>query len=475
MALAAGGRGTPLQVDRVGLSLEAGCVRLRPVMHAATEEAWKRIRGELRRAVPDGAYDHWLRHLEPRELSERQLVLAAPDHAARWVADRFGRVLRATATAVLGPNVEVAVVACTQTPGRLDPDRAQRPTEAELNPDYTFDRFVIGEGNRLAHAAALAVAELPGHAYNPLFISGPPGVGKTHLLHSIASYVREFGDAVVRCVTADGFTTAFVRALQTGTVDDFKARYRTADVLLIDDVHFLEDKIRTEEEVFHTFNTLYEGGRQLVFASDRPPARIAALEERLRERFQSGLVAEISPPDFETRLTILRAWTRQAGWADLSENVIALVASRVTGNVRALQGALTHAVARASLYRRPLEQEVVAEALDDFGPAAGRPTPSVHDVQEAVAQAFGLTIDELKSPSRAGNVAWPRQLAMYLAREHSAATLPAIGRAFGGRDHTTVLYACRRARQRLAADPSLASATHELAGRLHHTAGDRNP
>ena len=444
-------------------------------MHAATEEAWKRIRGELRRAVPDAAFDHWLSDLEPRELSDRQLVLAAPDHAARWVADRFGRVLRATATVVLGPDVEVDVVASTQSPGGRPPDRAARPTEAQLNPDYTFDRFVIGEGNRLAHAAALAVAELPGHAYNPLFISGPPGVGKTHLLHSIAAYVRTFGDAVVRCVTADGFTTAFVRALQTGTVDDFKACYRTADVLLIDDVHFLEDKTRTEEEVFHTFNTLYEGGRQLVFTSDRPPARIAALEERLRERFQSGLVTEISPPDFETRLTILRTWARQAGWTDLSESVIELVASRVTGNVRALQGALTHAVARASLYRRPLEEDVVAEALEGFGPAGDGPAPSVRDVQELVAETFGLTVEQLTSASRAGNVAWPRQLAMYLAREHVAATLPAIGRAFGGRDHTTVLYACRRARQRLAGDASLAAGARALADRLRDVPGDRVP
>lgn len=444
-------------------------------MQTATEEAWKRIRGELRRAVPDGAYDHWLSNLEPRELSERRLVLAAPDHAARWVADRFGRVLQATAAAVLGPHVEVNVVGHAHASVRREPDRALRPTEAQLNPDYTFDRFVIGEDNRLAHAAALAVAELPGHAYNPLFISGPPGVGKTHLLHSIASYVHSFGDAVVRCITADGFTTAFVRALQTGTVDDFKGRYRTAGVLLIDDVHFLEDKTRTEEEVFHTFNTLYEGGRQLVFASDRPPARIAALEERLRERFQSGLVAEIAPPDFETRLTILRAWARQAGWTDLSEDVIELVASRVTGNVRALQGALTHAVARASLYRRPLEQDVVAEALDGLRRGADPPTPSVHDIQELVAQEFGLTIEQLTSPSRSGDVAWPRQLAMYLAREHAAATLPAIGREFGGRDHSTVLYACRRARQRLARDASSAAAARELEGRLRRSPRDRVP
>jgi len=444
-------------------------------MHTATHEAWKRIRGELRRAVPEAAYDQWLRNLEPQKLTERQLVLAAPDHAARWVADRFGRVLQATAAGVLGPDVEVDVVARTQGQSRDEPGRPVRPTEAQLNPDYTFDRFVIGEGNRLAHAAALAVAELPGHAYNPLFISGPPGVGKTHLLHSIASYVRAFGDAVVRCVTADGFTTAFVRALQTGTVDDFKARYRNADVLLIDDVQFLQDKTRTEEEVFHTFNTLHESGRQLVFTSDRPPTEIAAVEERLRERFQSGLVAGIAAPDFETRLTILRAWARQAGWSDLGENVIELVASRVTGNVRALQGALTHAVARASLYRRPLEQDVVEEALEGFASAADRPAPSVRDVQELVAHAFELTVDELTSSSRGGNVAWPRQLAMYLAREHSAATLPAIGREFGGRDHTTVLYACRRARQRLSDDASLAAATRDLADQLRGRPGDRVP
>ncbi|MFL5821073.1 MAG: chromosomal replication initiator protein DnaA [Solirubrobacteraceae bacterium] len=441
-------------------------------MPAVTDDIWNRIRGELRRAVPTGAYDHWLRTLEPRELGERQLVLAAPDHAARWVADRFGRVLQASAAAVLGPEVEVEIVACTQTSSDAAGGRAAE-LEHEPSPEYTFDRFVIGEGNRLAHAAALAVAELPGHAYNPLFISGPPGVGKTHLLHSIASYVRTYGEAAVRCVTADGFTTGFVRALQTGAVDRFKACYRNADVLLIDDVQFLQDKTRTEEEVFHTFNTLYESGRQLVFTSDRPPAEIAAVEERLRERFQSGLVAGIAAPDFETRLTILRNWARQAEWSDLTDEVVELVASRVTGNVRALQGALTHVVASASLYRRPLGGTLVAEALDGFGPAADRPVPSVREVQELVAEEFGLTVAQLTSSSRSGNVAWPRQLAMYLSREHADATLPAIGREFGGRDHTTVLYACRRARQRLARDTSLAAAAHALADQLWAPPGDR--
>jgi chromosomal replication initiator protein len=437
---------------------------------APIEHTWQQISAHLRREVPSGVFDLWLAELEPCDLTAERLVLAGADHKARWVADRFGPALRRGAAAVLGPGATVEVVTRSQlTPGQAGPGRDQtHAREPELNPDYTFERFVIGEGNRLAHAAALAVAERPGHAYNPLFICGPPGVGKTHLLHSIASYARDHVGATVCCVTADWFTTAFVRALQTGSIDRFKAEHRSVDLLLVDDVQFLQDKTRTEEEFFHTFNALYESGSQLVFTSDRPPLDIEALERRLKERFASGLVADIGAPDFDTRLTILRRWARQEGYTALPRTVLEHLAQRVTGNVRALQGALARLVAVASLSGERLDEELLERVL-----VTGRtrsPAPSVRAIQDATCRCFDLTHDELISSARSARVAWPRQLAMYLAREHTSATLPAIGRQFGGRDHSTVLYAWRKARGRIAADPAAGDIAARLLEQIHSTA-----
>jgi chromosomal replication initiator protein len=313
---------------------------------------------------------------------------------------------------------------------------------------------VIGEGNRMAHAAALAVAELPGAAYNPLFIYGPPGNGKTHLLHAIANYLRAFGGGLeVEYATAETFTNRFINALRGSGMEAFKNRYRHNDVLLIDDIQFLESKSKIGEEFFHTFNALYETGSQLVLTSDRPPRDLQALEDRLRERFASGLVTDIAPPDLATRLTILRKRAQYDGLPEIDEGALRAIAQRITTNIRALEGALIRVVAFHSLTQRALDSALAEKVLAGLYPEARPAQRTVVDVQRATCEAFDLSLDELLSATRSARIAWPRQVAMYLARELTDATLPAIGREFGGRNHTTVMHAHRRTTERISCDP----------------------
>jgi chromosomal replication initiator protein len=425
--------------------------------------------------VPDSTFAIWLAPLEARALAGDTLVLTAPDEIRSWVADRFSRVLQTCAAAVLGPDTVVDVVAPdaplgdVQT-GRNRPDDDD-PDDPDFHPKLTFDQFVIGASNRLAHAAALAVAELPGQAYNPLFLYGAPGLGKTHLLHAIGNYIVAHGGGLrVRSTTAERFTNEFVAALQTRDVEGFKARFRDTDVLLIDDVQFLQRKAKTEEEFFHTFNALHETGSQLVLTCDRLPADMAALEERLLERFGSGLVAELQAPDFATRLAILRKRVHHDGIELADEGALHAIAHRITANARALEGALIRVVAYHSLTRRPIDAALADQVLAGLYPAprasARRVVPTIERVQELTCATFGVTREELVSAGRTGRVAWARQVAMYLARRHTGASLPAIGERFGGRNHTTVMYACRKAGEKLAADPAAQALVHELERRL---------
>jgi chromosomal replication initiator protein len=440
---------------------------------------WAQVRSELRRAVPDSTFEIWLEPLTARALLGDTLVVAAPDEIRSWISDRFARVLQTCAAAVLGPQTVVDIVAPDaplelapaqpRTRARNDPPAAPHTAEPEFHPKLTFDQFVIGDGNRFAHAAALAVAELPGQTYNPLFLYGPPGLGKTHLLHAIGNYVREHGGGLrVRSTTAERFTNEFVAALQARDVEDFKARFRDTDVLLIDDVQFLQRKAKTEEEFFHTFNTLYETGSQLVLTCDRLPADMAALEARLLERFQAGLVAQISAPDLATRLTILRKRVQHDGIELADEGALHAIAHAITTNPRALEGALIRVVAYHSLTRRPIDVELANEVLAGLYPNVRpqRAPLTVERVQELTCEAFSLSREELISSGRSGRVSWPRQVAMYLARQHTGETLPAIGRQFGGRNHTTVIYACRRAGERIASDPEAKAIVSALERRL---------
>ncbi len=442
---------------------------------------WPAIQGELRRAVPEHTYDVWLAPLRAVAFDGDAVVVEAPEALRGRVADRFGRVLQSCAAAVIGPRSTVDVVApgarVAREAGGADP-ASYEPAADGVNPRLTFESFVIGDTNRFAHAAALAVAELPGQAYNPLFIYGPPGVGKTHLLHAIGNYVLLFGTGLsVRYTTIEAFTNQFIGAVHGGDIGRFKARFRHTDVLLIDDIQFLESKLRTAEEFFHTFNALHETGSQLVLTCDRLPRDLDALHDRLRERFESGLVTDIQAPDLLTRMAVLRKRVQHDD-IPVGDDVLQAIAQRMPTNIRALEGALIRVVAFASLTGRTLAPELADEVLDGCRGDAecspdGRRVPSVDAIQDAICETFSITRDELLSHSRAARVVWPRQLGMYLTREHTDLTLPAIGKRFGGRNHTTVMHAVRRTSQRVATDHDAFDTVRALTERLHPAGVDR--
>ena len=454
-------------------------------MSAELEHIWSRVQAELAGAVDEPTYRLWLEPLRACELTGERLRVESPPHACGWIRERFGRLLQGSVATVLGPGVVVdvtegaAAASCSAHPSSAAvrvgatadtaPVRRQAQAEPELlgNPKLTFDQFVIGDSNRLAHAAALVVAEMPAQAYNPLFICGPPGVGKTHLLRSIATLLASHSpEMVLRVTTGETFTNEFLHALARGDLGGFKARFRHVDVLMIDDVQFLERKTKTEEEFFHTFNWLHDVGSQVVLTSDRPPKDLQALEDRLRERFQAGLVADIQPPDLNTRLAILRKRAHHDEIELADEHALDVIAQRVTLNVRTLEGALIRVVAYSSLTGRALTAELAQEVLDGLYPASRPRVRSLADIQSAACEQFGITLEELLSSSRAARVTWPRQVAMYLARELTSESLPAIGRHFGGRDHTTVLHACRRTNERISSDAASRTAVHNLLTKL---------
>jgi len=438
----------------------------------SAESLWTEVSNRLRDALSESTFTTWFADTEPIELSGEHFVLAVPNDFTRtWIEDHFLDLIHAAIRESVGADRTVRLAV-------RELDESQHPESPPparfgegLNPKYTFDLFVIGSSNRFAHAAALAVAEAPAQAYNPLFIYGGTGLGKTHLLQAIASYIGEHSrNLSARYVTSEIFMNDFINSLRDKRIEGFKQRYRTYDVLLVDDIQFFEGKERIQEEFFHTFNSLYEAGRQIVISSDRPPKEIATLEERLRSRFEWGLITDIQPPDLETRIAILRKKVTTDRIDVRDPEVLTFIAGRVSTNIRELEGALTRVVAFSSLTGLPLTVELAESVLRDLFPHGDAvPAVTISRIQEAVSDRFGLSITELCSQRRSQAVAYPRQVAMYLSRELTDASLPKIGKEFGGRDHTTVIHATSKITRLISEDRSVYNLVQDLTARIKQT------
>jgi chromosomal replication initiator protein len=444
---------------------------------AQPDEIWDAIRGELRRETPDFKFHIWLEPLSLAAIEGSTVYVRAPEHIRTSVAERYLPLLRRAASAGFHDRALVEVVGDDwERPaggaGPSGPNGAAAGAEPperggdRLNPKYSFDQFVIGAGNRFAHAAALAVAELPGHSYNPLFLHGSPGIGKTHLLHAVGNYVGRFGSGLqVRYATIEEFTSEFVEAVRRKATADFKQRFRGADVVLIDDVQFLAGRDKTREEFFHTFNSLIDAGRQLVMTSDRAPEDIPGIEARLIERFRSGLVAEVDTPELEVRMAILAKRARLDG-VEVDNDVLVEIAGRVTTSVRALEGALIRVVAYSSMRDEPPTPALVRYVLRRLGADETPDARSVNEILEATAQEFAVPLDELKGKSQRRAVARARHVAMYLAQELTRHTPGEIGRAFGDRDRTTVNHAVKQIHAAVNDDQVVRNSVNNLRRRL---------
>ncbi len=429
-------------------------------MEEQARTIWRQAKETIRETLSTSTYEIWFDKADAAGMEENTFLLSVPnDFTKSRIESRFMPLIEDSLQEVVGEEVPVRVVVIpAPASGAPDPAasvflpaaQADPPVLRELNPKYNFDSFVMGSSNRFAHNAALAVAEAPANAYNPLFIYGGVGLGKTHLLQAIGHYVATNNPEMsVKYMTVENFTNDFINSLmdKRQRIDGFKRKYRDNDILLIDDVQFLEDKEGIQEEFFHTFNTLYEASKQVCITSDRPPKEIATLAERLRSRFESGLITDIQPPDIETRIAILRKRVNADGIIipkNEADDVLGFIAAGVPTNIRELEGALIRVVALASLTRAPITHDLAREALKNLLPATIEARITIDMIQGEVCRAFGLSMSDLKGDKRSQSIVYPRQIAMYLCRELTDASLPQIGRKFGGRDHSTVIYATNK-------------------------------
>ncbi len=424
------------------------------------DSLWARLLESVSHKVPPAAFDSWLRPCRLLAVEGDHLRIGAPNPFSRdWLAQHHLDALQHAAQEVVGGHPRVTIVvdetaAAESAPAPM-PTRAGGTGTAEgLNPRYTFDAFVVGSSNQFAQAACQAVAELPSRAYNPLFIYGGVGLGKTHLLHAVGHQsVRLFPGMAVVYISSERFTNELINAIRYDRTAEFRARYRTIDLLLIDDIQFISGKERTQEEFFHTFNDLYESRKQIIVSSDCSPKEIPEIEERLRSRFEWGLIADIQPPDFETRVAILKKKAALER-VRLTDDVAYLIASRIKSNIRELEGSLTRMIAFCALTGREMSVDLTQEVLGELWGEEEK-IVTIEQIQRKVCDLFGIRLSDLKAKTRTKAIAFPRQIAMYLARQLTHASLAEVGRAFGGKDHTTVLHAVDKVQTLLQEDPKL--------------------
>ena len=462
---------------------------------------WSQVRDKVRNELDNPNYDYLLEGTRPIEVREDSLVVGVPSQFARdWLDARLLPDLEHFLHTVTGRSLRLILAVADNTqsksgngsgkesrsqtvrqreiPGQqrlsfqAPPSETSKSSRAPklsgglLHPRYTFDTFVVGASNRFAHAGARAVAEEPGAGYNPLFIYGGVGLGKTHLMHAIAHYAAERHPKLnVVYVTSERFTNELINSIMRKSTAQFRSLYRQADILLIDDIQFVAGKEQTQEEIFHTFNALYEAGKQVVISSDRPPREIPTLEDRLRSRFEWGLTADSQPHDLETRIAILRQKALAENYSPPSE-VLAFIAKHIRSNIRELEGALIRVMAFADLHGGEITLDIAQEALKEVVDTASPRIITIQMIQEKVAEHFNLKVSDMHSKKRSRHVAFPRQIAMYLARELTDSSLPRIGEEFGGRDHTTVMHACEKIKSESATDPNLAAILRELREKL---------
>jgi chromosomal replication initiator protein len=452
------------------------------------KQVWRAALGELQVSLSPANYETWLRDTQLVDVEEQRFRIAVPNGFAKdWLETRYRSLISQTLARIVGYSVQVEFMIGASPEGNPDHTTESNGTDGlappehgalrsattsqavrveatrvggeggatNLNPRYTFGNFIVGSANRLAHAASLSVAERPGHAYNPLFLYGGVGLGKTHLMHAIGNQViARFPRKRVVYATSEKFTNEFITSIQQGKIDEFRARYRRIDLLLIDDIQFIADKERTQEEFFHTFNAIHEDGKQIVLSSDRPPKAILTLEERLRSRFEWGLIADLTAPDLETRIAILRAKAEE-GAVPITSDVMEFIARKVVSNIRELEGALNRIVAFASMGATPISIELAQAVLSNvlYNPKKRQVTPE--RIARAVSEYYSVPMDALQGQKRDKAIVMPRQIAMFLMREETDVSLLRIGAELGHRDHSTVLHACEKITREVAVNDEL--------------------